>query len=108
MIETLDGIALEPGVTEDGRALMFLLDTGLEFVPATAAELGSSWHCGRLSGAPTLPGTYTLTLGYRYVSPAAAAPGSIPTAVIDSVDQQTYAGTSTLTFVVEAAPVFTG
>jgi len=54
-----------------------------------------------------LPGTYTLTLGY-YNCPSIVAPDSIPTAVTDGVDQQTYAGTSALTFVVEAAPIFTG
>lgn len=101
-------ITLEPGVTEDGRALMFLLDTGLAFIPNVGAAPEASREFGRLSGTPTLPGTYTLTSLYTYECPSAAAPGSIPTAVTAGVDQQTYAGTGTFTFVVEAAPVFTG
>lgn len=101
------GIQLEFGPVGDGRIRTIMLGTGLEFIPATVAELESSWRCGRLSGTPTLPGTYTLTLGY-YMCPSIVAPGSIPTAVTAGVDQQTYAATSTFTFVVEAVPTFTG
>ena len=92
----------------DGRSKTIMLGTGLEFIPATADELESSLPCGRLSGTPTLPGTYTMTSMHSYVCPSTTAPGFISAAVSAGVDEQTYAGTRTFTIVVEATPVFTG
>lgn len=102
-------IQLEPGTTPDGMNKTILVGTGLEFIPSTGTDLESSRQCGRISGTPTLPGTYTVTSSYHFVPcPSTTAPGSISTAVTAPVDLQTYAALRTFTIVVEATPVFTG
>lgn len=111
-IDVTDGyggsIDLEPGLTADGFNTTVLVGTGLAFVPAVGADLETARRCGKFVGTPTLPGNYTLILETRYVNPWATTPGAVPMSVTVGVDQQTYVATHTFTFVVQAAPVFTG
>lgn len=110
-VDVTDGyggtIALESGLTEDGFNKTILVGTGLAIVPAEGADLETARRCGHFVGTPTLPGNYILTLETRFVIPF-TTPGSVPMSVTVGVDQQTYVATHTFTFVVLAAPVFTG
>jgi hypothetical protein len=105
------GIQLVP--SPDGLSTE-LLDTGMNFFPADVTGGIGPTSCGRLSGTPTKAGTYWFTVRMLYQLVPVTAPGAVPAALSDGVDEQTFATYQTFTHVIEvtptieATPSFTG
>ena len=107
----LGGVQLVP--SPDGLSTE-LLDTGMNFFPADVTGRIGPTSCGRLSGTPTKAGTYWFTVRMLYQLAPVTAPGAVPAALSDGVDEQTFATYQTFTHVIEvtptieATPSFTG
>lgn len=81
-----------------------LLDTGMTFFPADVTGRVGPTSCGRLSGTPTKAGTYWYVVRMLYQLAPVTAPGAVPAALSDGVDEQTFATYQTFTHVIEATP----